>query len=398
MTASIKRIAINFGGGYVPGLNSVVTGVVRAAYQLNWEVVGIHDGYDGLFIPGQYADGGLITLTPSLVDILGGAGGSILGTGAQTDPFRARHVTPDGFVEERDRSDELLGLIKNADIDAVISVVGGSAVTGMHALTVALKLHRKGLRTVCIPKSAENDVPATSLAFGYNSILSHTTEMLERVRVAAHDVRRIAVVEVPGQNSGWLALQAGMAVCADVVLIPEISYDITKVAALLRERLKAGQRSALVVAAEGAVPMPESGSAVSPSGPARGAGLRGSLSPGADPLCGEGSRVIERSGQVAESLALTLQRLTDVDILPLTMGNLVRGGTATAVDRQLGLGYGVAAVRALDEDRNGVMAVFQPPDLKFVSLEDAVNKVRTVPADSLFVQTARSLGISLGDL
>lgn len=398
MTAPIRRIAINFGGGYVPGLNSVITGVVRAAGRLNWNVVGIHDGYDGLFLPKQYADGGKITLTPSLVDILGDAGGSILGTGARTDPFRSRRVSPDGLVEEIDLSDALLGLVRNAGIDAVISVVGGSAVTGMHALTVALKLHRKGLRTVCIPKSVENDVPAASLAFGYNSILSHTTEILERVRVASHDVRRIAVIEVPGWHAGWLALQAGMAVCADVVLIPEIPYDIAKVAALVRERLRSGQRSALVVAAEGAVPVSENGRAFSSETPTHNEGLRRSLAPSADLHYGEGTRVINRSGQVAESVALTLQRLTDMETLPLTVGDLVRGGAVTAVDRQLGLGYGGAAVHALAEDQNGVMVVFQPPDLKFVPLVEAVNKVRTVPADSLFVQTARSLGISLGDL
>ncbi len=393
MTAPIKRIAVNFGGGYVPGLNSVVTGVVRAAGRLGWEVIGIHDGYDGLFHPEQYADGGTIALTPSLADILGSSGGSILGTGARTDPFRVRRTTQDGLVEETDRSDELLGLIKKAGIDAVVSVVGGSAVTGMHALTVALKLHRKGLTTVCIPKSLENDVPAASLALGYNSVLSHTAEMLERTRVAAHDIRRIAVVEVPGQHAGWLALQAGMAVCADAVLIPEIPYDIAAVAAHLSDRIKTGQRSALVVVAEGVTAAPGTG----PTSTSADAGFRKSLSPGSDVQFGEGSRVIDRSGQAAEGIALALQRLTGCETIPLTAGHLVRTGTATAVDRQLGLGYGAAAVRALEEGRNGVLAVFQPPDVNFVPLADAVNTVRTVPADSLFVQTARSLGISLGD-
>jgi 6-phosphofructokinase 1 len=284
-------------------------------------------------------------------------------------------------------------LIRSAGIDAVISVVGGSAVTGMHALTVAMKLHRKGLATVCIPKSVENDVPAASLALGYNSILSHTAEMLERTRVASHDIRRIAVVEVPGQHAGWLALQAGMAVCADVVLIPEIPYDIEAVASHIRDRMKTGQRSALVVVAEGAMPVP----GTEPAAPSADTGLRKSLSPGSDLQYGEGSRVIDRSGQAAEGIALALQRLIGAETLPLTAGLLVRAGAATAVDRQLGLGYGAAAVRALEEGRNGVLAVFQPPDVNFLPLADAINKVRTVPADSLFVQTARSLGISLGD-
>lgn len=393
MTSPIKRIAINFGSGYVPGLNFVVTGVVRSAGRLDWEVVGIHDGYDGLFHPEQYSDGGKIVVTPSLADILGSSGGSILGTGARTDPFRSRRTTPDGLLEETDRSDDLLGLIRTVGIDAVISVVGGSAVTGMHALTVALKLARKGLATVCIPKSVENDVPAASLALGYNSVLSHTAEMLERTRVASHDIRRIAVVEVPGQNAGWLALQAGMAVCADAVLIPEIPYDIAVVAAHLGGLMKTGQRSALVVVAEGALPVP----GTEPATTSADTGLRGSLSPGSDLHLGEGSRVIDRSGLAAEGIALALQRLTGCETIPLTAGHLIRTGNATAVDRQLGLGYGAAAVRALEEGRNGVLAVFQPPDVNFVPIADAVNKVRTVPADSLFVQTVRSLGISLGD-
>lgn len=392
MQPPLQRIAICCGSGYIPGLNFVVTGAVLAAHRLGLEVVGIHDGFDGLLIPEKYPGGGFLELTPSVVENLNGSG-SIVGTGARTDPFRARHITPENAVEEVDRSDELLGLLKKESVDAVIGIVGASAITGLHAATVMLKLHRKGLRTVCIPKSAENDVAGTPFAFGYNSILSHTVELLRRIRVAAQDVQRIAVVEVLGQNSGWLAVQSGMAVCADAVLIPEIPYDLGAVAKLLRQRVKEGQRSALVIAAEGALPVASKELAAVPQTETA---LRKSLGPLSDPALGSGSRAIFQSGRVAEQVALTLQRLTDIEAIPMVLGQLVRGGEPTAVDLQLGLAYGAAAVRALMEDQNGVMVSVQPPDVKFNPLAEAINSVRTLPADSLFVQIARSLGISLG--
>jgi 6-phosphofructokinase 1 len=233
---------------------------------------------------------------------------------------------------------------------------------------------------------------ATMLSFGFNSALSFATETLDRARQAAESARKIGIIEVLGARAGWLALQAGMAVCADAVLIPEIRYDLCKVAARLREKLQAGRSSALVVVAEGAAALNGQSAPTSPSSVHP---LKASLSPGASG--DEGAYVIERSGQVADRVALELQRLTDHETYPIVLGQLVRGGPPTAVDRQLGLGYGAAAVRALHDNHSGVMVSFQPPDLKFVPLAEAINKVRTVPADSVFMQVARSLGIALGD-
>jgi ATP-dependent phosphofructokinase / diphosphate-dependent phosphofructokinase len=216
--------------------------------------------------------------------------------------------------------------------------------------------------------------------------------MLDRVRQAAQSSRKIGVVEVPGEHAGWLALQAGMAVCADAVLIPEVPYDLAKVAARLAGKLGAGRRHGLVVVSEGAMPAaglqpPGSAPSLDP--------LKAALSPGATGQAGV--HVIERSGHAAESVALGLQRLVNHETYPLVLGQLVKAGSPTAVDRQLGLGYGAAAVRAIHENQTGVMVSFQPPDLKFVPLAEALNKIRTVPADSLFMQIARSLGIALGD-
>lgn len=393
----VQRIAINSGGGYVPGLNAVIAGAVLAANQLGWEVVGIHDGYDGLIARHNYPDGGLVKLDARIIENVARDAGGMLGVAPRNDPFRVRTITVNDYVEEVDRSNELLEIIRAEKIDAVISIVGGSALIGTHALSVAFRLNQKGLRTVCIPKSVENDVVGTALSFGYNSALSYTVDTLERIRIAARDVHRIAVVEVLGQEAGWLALQSGMAVCADAVLIPEIPYDLSKVAAKLRKDAKTGHGSSLVVVAEGATSTAVGASPTRAYQDARGQSIRKSLSPLSDPQFGEGARVIDRSGLAAETIALRLQKLTDEETFPLVLGQLVRGGTPTAIDRQLGLGYGAGAVRALNSGQSGVMVVFQPPDLRFVPLAETINKVRTVPADSEFIQIARALGISLGD-
>jgi 6-phosphofructokinase len=385
MTKQIKRIAINFGGGYVPGLNSVVVGTVLAASKLGWKVVGIVDGFDGLLFPDRYPDGGIIKFTPGITDNISGSASSVLGTAVRSDPFNVRIINSDGFAEEVDMSDDLLRRMKEERIDAVISVVGS------RALSILWKLSRKGLMTVCIPKSVENDVAATMLSFGFNSALSFVADILERARIAAQSTRKIGVVEVMGENAGWLALQAGMAVCADAVLIPEIPFDLRKVAARLKEKVKTGKISGLIVVAEGA----KSIDINTVSSKVADQDMRSTLSPGS--TGSEGSHVIQRSGKIANEVAMEIQRLTDQETSALVLGQLARGGEPTVVDRQLGLGYGAGAVRALSNGQNGVMVVFQPPDLKFVPMAEAINKIRTVPADSEFVKIAKSLGICLGD-
>lgn len=385
MAEQTKRIAINFGGGYAPGLNAVITGIVLAANELGWETVGIRDGYDGLLFPDRYPEGGLMELTPKTTENLVGTNGCILGTTPQADPFNVRTLNSDGMIEEVDRSDELLASIEAAGIDAVISV------TGSRALGILWKLSRKGLRTVCIPKSLENDVASTMLSFGFNSTLSFITEMLGRAVQAAQSTRQIAVVEVPGQHAGWLALQAGMAVCADAVLIPELHYDSEKVAAKLRQKMASGRSYGLVVVAEGAEPIADRNGGSNGNG----SKMKSALSPGATGK--EGLNVIERSGRSAADVALAVQRLTDQQTYPIVLSKLAGGGSPTVVDRQLGLGYGIGAVRALKNNETGVMVVFQPPDVKIVPLTDAINKVRTIPADSEMIQLARAMGIAFGD-
>ncbi len=381
----VRRIGIHTGADFVPGINGVVMGAALAAGKLGWDLVGIRDGFDGLLHPERYPEGGLVTLNPQQVENLDTAAAGILGQSARVDPFHVRQIGADEMVEEVDMSDELLKRLRAEKIDALISVVGG------RGLSILCKLHRKGLNAVCVPRSIENDLAATMVSFGFNSALSFTIEMLDKARQAAQSARKIAVVEVLGRQAGWLALQAGIAVCADAVLIPEIPCDLQTVAARLKEKVTPRRPYGLVVVAEGAKflekAQPQADVPTANS-------LKSSLSPlaaGAD-----NEHVIQRSGQAAETVATRLQLLIAEETYPLVLGPWTRGGVPTAVDRQLGMAYGAGAVRAVKAGKYGVMVAFQPPDIKFVPLAEAINKVRTVPADSMFVQIARSLDICLG--
>lgn len=378
----MRRIAINVGAGYVPGLNAVVKGAALSAGRMGWEIVGIRDGFDGLLHPERYPDGGLMTLSPELVENLDPSGGGFLGQSGRVDPFHVRRIDEDGMVEEVDMSDDLLAAFRREGLDALISVVGG------RGLSILFKLHRKGLQTVCVPRSIENDIAATAVSFGFNSALSFTIEMLDRARQAAQAARKIGVVEVLGADSGWVALQAAIAVCADAVLIPEIPCDLKVVASRLKDKVSLRRPFGLVVVAEGARFVETAKAQVKPSS------LKASLSPLAT---GEASEfVIQKSGHAAETVANGLQLLLAQETYPLVLGPWVRGGTPTAVDRQLGLGYGAGAVRALKAGKNGTMVAFVPPDMTFVPLSEAINKIRTVPANSEFMQIAQNLGICLG--
>jgi 6-phosphofructokinase 1 len=386
MNTNKKRIAIMVGAGFVPGMNAVIKGTALTAGQLGWETVGIRDGFEGLLHPDRYPEGGLVDLSPSLIENVDPAAGSILGQSGRVDPFHVRRLNADEMVEEVDQSDELLARLKAERIDALIPVVGGQG------LTIIYKLHCKGLNAVCVPRAIENDIASTLVSFGFNSALSFTIEMLDKARQAAQAARKIAVVEVLGAQAGWLALQAGIAAGADAVLIPEIPGNLQKVAARLKDKMNARRAYGLVVVAEGAkiVAAPQAEAEKTPENT-----LKASLSPLAS---GDNSTyVIQRSGQAAETVAHRLQLLIAEETFPLVIGLWARGGAPTAVDRQLGLAYGAGAVHGLNTGQNGVMVAFQPPAITFVPLAEAINKVRTVPADSEFLKTAQSLGICLGN-
>lgn len=383
MKENKKRIAIVVGAGFVPAINAVVKGAGLAANQLGWELIGIRDGFAGLLYPDRYPDGGLVDLSSKLIDNLDPISRSVLGQSAREDPFNVRTINEYGMVEEVDMSDELMNKLKAENIDAVISVISGEG------LSIFYKLSKKGLKTVCVPLSVENDISSTAVSFGFNSTLSHNIEMLDRAIEAARAARKIAIVEVLGEQAGWLALQSGNAVGADAILIPEIPMDLKKLAEKLKEKITLSRPYGLVVVAQGAKIINK----------AKKKEPKSSLKATLSPLASEETSseyVIQTSGKVADMVATELQLLMAEETYPLVVGLWARGGRPTAVDRQLGIAYGAEAVEALKEDKHGVMVSFIPPEIKFIPLAESINKIRTVPAESVFLKTAKSIGIYVG--
>jgi len=351
-----RRVAINVGAGFIPGMNSVLMGAALAGGRLGWELVGIRDGFEGLLHPDRYPDRGLVPLSIELVENLDPTTGGILGQAPRVDPFH----TPSTNQAEADLSNELLKRLEEEKFEALISAVGNQG------LEILYKLHLKGLHTVCIPRSIENDIASTAVSFGFNTALSVTIEMLNKAYQAARSARKVAVVEVLGEHAGWIALQAGIASRADVVLIPEIPCNLKHVAARLKDKISPRRPYGLVVVAEGAKFVDDSSS--------------------------EG----KADGSIAERTARSLQSLVDGEFYPLCIGSWARGGNPTAVDQQLGMAFGSGAVELLKAGRTAVMVAFVPPDIAFLPLKEAIHKVRTVPAENEFMRIAQSLGIYLG--
>ena len=358
----IKRIAISTGGGDAPGLNAVIHAAVYAARNRGWEIFGIRDGIDGLLNPEQYLDGGLIPLTRSDVRNIVHLGGTILGTSNSGNPFNR----PDGSS----RAEELIQRFREYKLDALISVGGDGT------LSIARELNEKGLRVIGVPKTIDNDLESTTMTFGFDSAVSFATESIDRLHFTAESHRRVMVVEVMGRYAGWIAVHAGIAGRADAILIPEIPYDIGKVAAhLKRKTARRSHQYAIVVVAEGAKTV--------------GGGLQ--LKEAAT------TGHVERLGGIGEVVAGQLRELTGKETRTVVLGHLLRGGQPTSLDRTLGLVFGAAAVRALAEGKNGVMIAINPPRIDHVPLRDAIARLKLVPVDGHVVMTARTLDISFGD-
>ena len=377
-----KRVAIMVGAGYIPGINAVVAGAALAAGKLGWELVGILDGFEGILHPEKYPDGGLIDIDPKKLNMDPNTS-SVLGQSSRIDPFNVRTINELEMVEEVDMSDELLKKLKAEKIDAVISIVGGKG------MSILYQLHKKGLNTVCVPRSIENEIASTSVSFGFNTALTFTIDMLDRARLAAKAAKKIAVVEVQGDQAGWIALQAGIAVAADAVLIPEIPVDLQHVATHLKNKMEGKKSWGLVVVAQGAKIISHKKKEEKVSS------LKASLSPLAT-SDSNSEYVIHKSGQAAQAVAEGIQLRIAEETFPMVIGPWVRGGAPSAVDRQLGVAYGAGAIQVLKAGGNGVMVAFVPPDVKFVPLAEAINKVRTIPAGSMFFQVAESLDIYVG--
>ncbi len=367
-SAQIKRIAICTGGGDAPGLNAVIRSATLAALNRGWEVYGIRDGYNGLMMPEQFVEGGLVRLTRERVRGITHLGGTILGTTNRGNPLKYPVTRLDGSVEEVDRTDELVRAFLLHQIDALISIGGDGS------MTIANALANKGLWVVGVPKTIDNDLEGTVITFGFDTAVSFSTECLDRLHTTAASHRRVIVVEVMGRYAGWIALESGVSGSADVILIPEIPYDLAKVAEKVRQREAQGSQFSIVMVAEGAKPKGGSVSVVSK----------------------EAGRA-ERLGGVGEKVAAELQELTGKETRLVVLGHLLRGGTPTTFDRLIAQRFGAAAVRALDEGQRGVMVALDPPTVRYIPLEEATRRMKTVPLDCDIMLTARDLGISFGD-
>jgi ATP-dependent phosphofructokinase / diphosphate-dependent phosphofructokinase len=368
MTSSIRRIAICTGGGDAPGLNAVIRATVMAAIKRGWECVGIRDGFHGILQAVRYPKGGVLRLTRDEVRGIAHLGGTILGSTNKGDPFHFPVPGPDGTLVETDRSGEILDYFKHERIDALVSIGGDGS------LTIANELHRRGLRVVGVPKTIDNDLDKTFTTFGFDTAVSFATECLDRLHSTAESHHRVMVVEVMGRYAGWIALHAGIAGGAHAILIPEIPFDLDRVAAKIQDREDQGNMYSLVVVAEGA-------------------------------QAHHGQRAVlaaaeighaERLGGIGEHVARDLAQRTGKDTRVVVLGHLLRGGSPTSFDRLAALRFGAAAVRALDEGMSGVMVALGFPDVNYVSLEDVAGRMKAVPLDSDTLQTGRDLGVCFG--
>ncbi len=365
--APIQRIAINTGGGDAPGLNAVIRAIVVSALNRGWEVFGIEEGYGGLL---DDEPGELVPLSREHVRGITHRGGTILGTTNRGNPFEWPHEREGGAVELSDRSDEILAAFRRHRLDALIAIGGDGS------LHIARDLADKGLPVVGVPKTIDNDLGVTSLTFGFLTAVETATEAIDKLHSTAESHQRVFVVEVMGRNSGWIALFSGLAGTADVILIPEIPYDIEKVCDKIRERESRGRRFSIVCAAEGATPI--GGEVVTKTVPR-----------------GTGEQV--RIGGLGAVLARQIADRTGKETRSLVLGHLQRGGTPVAYDRVISLRFGAAAIRCVANREFGTMVALDPPDIRPVPLAEALREPKHVPVDGDAVLTARSLGVSFGD-
>jgi len=366
---SIRRIAISTGGGDAPGLNAVIRAVVLAALKRGWECVGIRDGFNGILNPQNYPEGGVLPLTRNRVRGIAHLGGTILGTTNKGDPLHFPVPQHDGSIKTVDRSGEIVQFCADAGIDAVVAIGGDGS------LTIANALHKKGLRVVGVPKTIDNDLDKTFTTFGFDTAVQYATEAIDRLHNTAESHQRIMVVEVMGRYAGWIALHAGIAGAAHAILIPEIPFDLDKVAAKVLAREQYRRSYSIVVVAEGAAPRDGAREVQSPA---------------------EAGRA-ERLGGIGEHVAHALQQRTGKEARVVVLGHLLRGGSPSSFDRVAALRFGAAAVRALDAGISGVMVSLAYPNVDYVPLEEVAGRMKSVPPDSDTLQTGRDIGICFGD-
>lgn len=361
---TIRRIGVLTGGGDCPGLNAVIRAVVkRAIYEYGWEVVGIEDGFEGLILPGKTRP-----LTPLDVQGILPRGGTILGTTNRANPFAYQVRQPDGQVIVRNLSDQVARRVEELGLDALV-VIGGDG-----SLGIGLDLFKMGVPIVGVPKTIDNDVCLTDVTFGFDTALDTATEAIDKLHTTAESHHRVMFVEVMGRQAGWLALDAGVAGGADVILIPEIPFQLAAIEAKIEARERSGARFSIVVVAEGA----------------REAGKEQVYQPAwaaAEP---------RRLGGIAEQVARRIGEKLDREVRTTVLGHVQRGGQPSAFDRKLATFFGSEVVGLVAGRAWGQMVALQGDEIVSVPIADAVRELKTVPLDGHRVRAARALGLSLG--
>lgn len=359
-----KKIAILTGGGDCPGLNSVLRAVVKTAVlKYDCQVVGYRDGFKGVVL-NEY-----LPLTPATVSGIISKGGTILGSSNRDNPFNFKSILPNGETKYQDLSDRAIKNMHALGIESLI-VIGGDG-----SLKIAGEFAAKGVKIIGVPKTIDNDLAATNMTFGFMTAIDTATEAIDKLHTTAESHHRIMVLEVMGRYAGWIALYAGLAGGADVILIPEIPFDLNIVAQKIISRKEAGKNFSIVVVAEGAKE------------------INGELSV---------SKVIKdspdqiRLGGIGNRVGSELETLTGMETRVTVLGHLQRGGYPSPYDRILSTRYGVAAAELAINNQYNVMVSLQGNSIVTVPLSAATGAIRNVPTDGELVVIAKSLGISFG--
>ena len=359
----LKRIGILTGGGDCPGLNAVIRSVAKPAMRhFNAKVIGILDGYEGM-VEGRHRE-----LSPLDVTGIINQGGTILGTSNKGDPFHFP-MGERNNVRIVDASQQVLDHYRNLALDVLITIGGDGT------QIIADKLSQLGLNVIGVPKTIDNDLDSTDITFGHDSARAVATEAIDRLQTTASAHHRVIVVETMGRYAGWIALGAGVAGGADIILIPEIPFSWERVFEAVLKRSK-GAKFSIVVVAEGAKPQ---GGDVS---------VKELDKKRTDPV---------RLGGIGELVAKKIEDETGVETRVTVLGHVQRGGSPTPYDRILATRFGAAALQAASAGEFGVMVSLQRNDVVTVPLKDAIGRQRLVPPDSQLVFAARAVGSCMGD-
>ncbi len=359
--SEIKKIGILTSGGDCPGLNAVIRAVVRSAEAEGWEVIGFHDGYEGLLHPVRFE-----RLNRARTAGIMHLGGTILGT-VNKGRFVAKVRGGDRATLDPAIVDEASRTMRDNHVDALIAVGGDGS------LTTALQLYQAGFPIIGVPKTIDNDLDATQMTFGFDSAVACVADSLDRLHTTATSHQRIMVLEVMGRHAGWIALYGGLAGGADIILIPEIPFSMDKVIDAIKKRIADGCRSTMVVVAEGAAP--QKGKA----------------------LMHETQSGEYRLGGIGDLVGREIAAQVDREVRTCVLGHLQRGGLATPLDRILGTRFGVKAVQLIKEGKFGYMVNYRNYSVGSVPIAEAVNKLRKVDPHGEYVMTARAVGVSFGD-